>query len=72
MAVFLEKYQDEIPCIGKVRAHIPEPPVTDELEWWYGRYSTVCKKREGRDVVVWTESVPADSILTEVKLTKSN
>ena len=76
MAVFVDKYRDEIPTIGKVLAHIPGPPKKVELEWWHGKYSSiwsVCKRRrEGRKVVVWTETLLADSILMEVKLTKTN
>ena len=70
VVVYKDEYQDEIPTIGKVEREMPGRSV--EVEWWYGRYSTVCKRREGREYVPWTEVISKDDILMSVTFTKSN
>ena len=54
---------------------VAEIPHAVEVEWWYGKYSTVwhiCKRREGRKYVSWTEIVSCDNILMPLTLTKTN
>ena len=71
----MDKYRDEIPTICKIFSNVPGTPAMVEVEWWYGRYSTVwnvCKKRDGRRYIPWTVVIPCSSILTTVTLTKSN
>ena len=73
VAVYKAEYRDEIPTIGRVVREIPETSI--EVEWWYGRYSTVwhmCKRREGKKYVPWTEVISKDDILVPVTFTKSN
>ena len=37
MAVYMEKYCDEIPTISKIVRDVSGNPHTVEVEWWYGR-----------------------------------
>lgn len=74
VAVYIDEYRDEIPTIGKIVQEIPDGSDTVEVEWWYGRYSTmwqVCKRKEGREYIAWTEVIAKDAILMPLTLTRS-
>lgn len=72
VALYVPKYRDELPLIGKVSS--TENSNELEVEWMVGTYSGVwktCKRREGRNSVPWKEKVERSSVLFEVELTKS-
>ena len=74
VACFIEEYRDEIPQIGKVvEVHDSDSEV--KIEWWIGTYTGTWRaltKKDGRKTVLWTESVPTASIISEVSFTKSS
>jgi len=75
VACFLPKYKDEIPQIGKVIDICTASPEHIEIEWQTGSFSSswkVCKLREGRRCVPWTESIQQkDIIYYPIELTNS-
>lgn len=73
VALFVDKYKDEIPQIAKIVSEPSNESDVVEVEWLVGTYSSTfkpCKKREGRSYVPWRETVPYTSILFPVELTK--
>jgi len=69
--VFLERYDEEIPSICKILSEVTDSGEV-EVEWWFGKYTTdwkVCKRRIGRTVVPWTETIKRSSFLMPVSLT---
>ena len=71
VAVYLPQYRDELPIIEKVVSFDSE---NAEVEWYVGSYSgvwKVCKRRQGRELVPWRETIPQECILFPVNFTKS-
>ena len=75
VAVYLEKYRDELPLIGMVASLSPlDDNSKMELDWYMGCYSgswKVCMYGGGRARKVWKEIVPCSAILFPVQFTKS-
>ena len=73
VAVECENYQDELPLIAKVLKVNTE---TLEIEWLTGGWKTAwkpAKKRSGRQMVPWTDTIPKESIkLFDFTLTCGN
>ena len=38
VAVYIDRYRDEIPTIGRVIKEIPGISHSVKVEWWYGKY----------------------------------
>ena len=73
VALFMNKYRDEIPQIARIAAEPSNESDVTEVEWLVGTYSSTfkpCKRRVGRSYVPWTETVPYTAILFSVQLTK--
>ena len=76
VAVYLERYRDELPLIGKVTSLSPRGDNSEvELNWYMGCYSgtwKVCMRGRGRAREEWKEIVPHNSIiLAPVEFTAS-
>ena len=73
VAVYLPKYRDELPLIGKV-VGIDANAGQVTVHWYVGTYSGMwkpCRRREGRNDVDWEEAIPIASVLCTVNLIKS-
>lgn len=69
ISVYLEKYADEQPQLGMIKA-VHETTIT--IAWYAGSYTgkwKFCMTGSGRNRKKWTETIPKDNIYCEVKLT---
>ena len=72
VAVFLPKYNDEIPQIGRI-VSLPSEGSELDVEWFTGTYSgvwTPCKTRQRGKYVPWIQTVKRSTILLQFELTK--
>jgi hypothetical protein len=73
VAVYLPKYRDELPLIGKV-AGVDDGAGQVTVHWYVGTYSGMwkpCRRRAGRGYVDWEEAIPIAAVLCNVNFTKS-